>query len=112
MIRRSAVLTKAAQRSFSTESPKLTIARNLLMMQRIAEAKDEAALAKVTLPTVDAANLPAELSSLAGYFQLSSVAGTGTYNKDPNAWQNMGFWDFAATEAQRDETWPFLVGFV
>lgn len=104
---------KAAMRQMSTEAPKVTIARNILFMQRVAEAKDEAALQKIALPNVDLANLPTELSSMSGYLSLTAAAAsTEKFTADPTAWQNMDFAAFAATEAQRTETWPFLLGFV
>lgn len=104
---------KAAVRQMSTESPKVTIARNILFMQRVAEAKDEGALQNLALPNVDLANLPSELSPMSGYLSLTATAAsTEKFTADPTAWQNMDFAAFAATEAQRTETWPFLVGFV
>ncbi len=106
-----------ARRAMSTsaESAKVTIARNILRLKEIAEAKDEAALQKIgssALPAVDTANLPKELASLSGYFSLGSVAGSDKFIPDPKAWQNMNFFEFAGEEVKRSETWPFFVGFV
>ncbi len=102
--------------SAAVESPKITIARNVLRLKQLAEAKDEAALqaaATAALPAVDAANLPKELASLSGLFALGGSSTTAQkYIPDPQAWQNKGFFDFAGEEVARSETWPFFVGFV
>lgn len=103
-------------RSFSTaESPKITLARNILLLKKISEAKDEAALSKINLselPALDASNPPKELEDFTSYFELSKVQATEKFVPDPTAWQNMAPLDYAATELKRDETWPFFVGIV
>jgi hypothetical protein len=114
MLRRTIFSTaKLSVRNMSTESPKLTIARNLLMMEKVSEAETEAELQKLSLPTVDLKNLPAELASVADFFSQTSNASSGAkFEHDPKAWQNMKFLDFVQEEIKRPETWPFYVGFV
>ena len=109
--RRVATLTRA----FSTEAPKTTIARNILRLSQIQAAKDESELKKVLatpLPAVEFSALPQELGGLETYFAGNATAATEGFKPDPKAWQNQDFFTFATVEAQRTETWPFLVGFV
>jgi hypothetical protein len=109
--------TVVAKRFFSAtaSSPKIAIAQNIMLMKEIAGASDEAALAKIAaagLPTVDATNVPADLEEFKAYFALSQMKASDKFTADPTAWQNMGAWDYAGTELQRAETWPFFVGFM
>lgn len=109
--------TVAGKRFFSAaaQSPKVAIAQNILLLKEIANAADEAALAKITakgLPTVDIAHPPKELDEFKSYFALSDLKSADKFTPDPTAWQNMGAAEFAGTEVQRAETWPFFVGFV
>ena len=109
--------TVAGKRFFSATaaSPKIAIAQNIMLMKEIAGATDEAALNKVAaagLPKVDITNVPKELEEFDAYFSLSAMKSTEKFTADPKAWQNMGAWEFAGTELQRAETWPFFVGFV
>lgn len=115
LARNSRKFTGLIARNFSTESPKVTIARNLLRLQQIQGAKDENELKKVLaspLPTVDLKQLPEHFGQLDTYFVSGAVASAGGFKPDPNSWQNQDFASFASTEAQRNETWPFLVGFM
>ncbi len=97
-----------------SESPKETIARNLLLLKSLSAAKNEqelAAVANAALPAVELNKLPAELSGVSS-FLASSVAGSADkYVPDKTAWQNMDFWSFVQTEARREQTSPFLIGF-
>lgn len=114
LLARSRKVTGLA-RNFSTESPKVSVARGLLRLAQIQGAKDENELKKVLaspLPTVDFKNLPAEFEPLGSYFAGSSVSASTGFKPDPTSWQNQDFFSFAAAEGQRSETWPFVVGFV
>jgi hypothetical protein len=106
----------ASAAKFSTaDSPKITIAKNILLLSKISEATCEESLKKVLaspLPSVDIADLPADLKDLAPYFKLSEVSSSEKYVPDPTAWQNMSMMDMVVTESQREETWPFIVGFL
>eukprot|EP00286_Rhodomonas_abbreviata_P001944 CAMPEP_0181291398 /NCGR_PEP_ID=MMETSP1101-20121128/1945_1 /TAXON_ID=46948 /ORGANISM="Rhodomonas abbreviata, Strain Caron Lab Isolate" /LENGTH=140 /DNA_ID=CAMNT_0023395785 /DNA_START=87 /DNA_END=509 /DNA_ORIENTATION=+ len=102
---------------FSTisQSPKIAIAQHIMLLKEIAAAKDDAALSAIStsnLPAIDTENLPAELEDLKTYFALSEASSSETFTPDPTAWQNMSPMAFAATEAVRADTWPFLVGFI
>lgn len=115
MLARSVAKSVTGKRFFSAVSPKVAIAQNILLMKEIANAADDAALIKLSaagLPKVDTASPPSELEEFKEYFALSKMSSTETFTRDPKAWQNMGFADYAGTEVQRAETWPFLVGFV
>ena len=115
LVARSVRRAFVGKRLFSTESTKVTIARNILLMKEISQAKDEEALTKIVAagaPSVDTANPPAELASFGPYFALSNVSASEKFKPDPTAWQNMALGDMAAAEASRAETWPFIVGFV
>jgi hypothetical protein len=108
----SAVLAK---RAFSSVSPKVSIGQNFLRLEEIFNAADEAALTKVAaapLPSVDPNNLPAQLKSLSGWYALDTVSTSDKFIPNPNAWYNKNFWDYAAGEAMRYETWPFIMGFL
>jgi hypothetical protein len=97
------------------ESPKIAIAQHILLMKEIANAQDEAALSAVSsagLPKIDFENVPKELEAFQSYFSLGSLGASAKFTPDPTAWQNMSNADFAATEIQRAETWPFFVGFM
>lgn len=111
------ISTTVLRRGLATaaEAPRVTVARNILALEHVIAAKDEAALKSVlaaAAPTVDLANLPKELSQLKSYFAVQTAAGSDKFIPDPEAWQNKDFFSFAAEEVQRSETWPFFVGFV
>lgn len=117
LIGRNMLKTVVGKRFFSaaTQSPKIAIAQNILLLKEIANAADEAALAKITangLPSIDISNPPKELEDFKAYFALSDLKTTEKFIPDPTAWQNMGPIQYAGTELQRAETWPFFVGFV
>ena len=100
---------------FSTASPKVALAQNIMLMKQIANAVDEAALKKISaagLPAVDITNPPKELEEFKSYFALSAIKSTEKFVPDKTAWQNMDALDYAGTELQRAETWPFFVGFM
>ena len=101
--------------SAAVASPKVAIAQNILMMQQIAGATDEAALTKISssgLPTIDINTPPQGFEDFKTYFALGSLKSNEKFTPDPTAWQNMGAADFAGTELMRAETWPFFAGFV
>lgn len=102
--------------SVATQSPKLTIAKNMLRMKAISEAKTDAELEKVLsspLADIDLDNLPTELQPQSAYFGLASMTtNNDKFVHDSTAWQNKEFSDFATEELQRAETWPFFVGIV
>lgn len=105
-----------SQRSFSsavTESPKITLAKNLLRLKEINSATDAEKLSTIAnspLPTVDIDNVPKEIEHLSAYLALSKLQASEEFKPDSSAWQNKGFSEFASEEVQRDETWPFFVG--
>eukprot|EP01041_Mallomonas_annulata_P009918 gene9918-20626_t len=98
--------------TLAVETPRMTIAKNMLMFQHIVAAKDEKALADAakSASSLDLANIPAELNYLKGYLTSATAASASGFEKDPKAWQNLPFKEFVVVEAQRAETWPFLVG--
>ena len=101
-----------AKRAFS-QSPRLTIAQNLLKLNAVRAAKDESSLNEALKASykVDANVLPSEIESLGGYFAAAPAAASqAEFVADPTAWQNMSWWQFVAAESQRSETWPFVVG--
>ena len=103
------------KKSMSTESPKILMAQNLLRLTEVkaaGSAEDLAKLDSSPLTSIDLNALPTVLVPYKPYFDLGKVSSSDEYIPDPTAWQNMSFWDFAAVEAQREETWPFLVGVV
>lgn len=103
------------KKSFSSVSPKIAIGQNILRLDAIYNAADEASLTKIAaspLPSVDPNNLPPQLQSLSGWYALDSVSASDKFIPDPTAWQNQGFWEFVGSEAKRDQTWPFIVGFL
>jgi hypothetical protein len=109
-------VSAALRRSLSTaavDSPKLTIARNIMLLQELSKAKTEADLQKVfdaPLPMVELNDLPVELAHCSAYFSTDSISAAEPYIPDPTAWQNMPFGQYVYTEVQRAETWPFIVG--
>ena len=111
------IKTVAVKRFFSAAAanPKIAIAQNIMLLKEIANAADEAALDKIAASgasAIDASALPKDLEHLESYFKLTDLKATGNFTPDSKAWQNMGAWDFAGTEMQRSETWPFVVGVV
>eukprot|EP00428_Durinskia_dybowskii_P076577 CAMPEP_0170358914 /NCGR_PEP_ID=MMETSP0117_2-20130122/2474_1 /TAXON_ID=400756 /ORGANISM="Durinskia baltica, Strain CSIRO CS-38" /LENGTH=148 /DNA_ID=CAMNT_0010613139 /DNA_START=54 /DNA_END=500 /DNA_ORIENTATION=+ len=111
------IKTVAGKRFFSAAAanPKIAIAQNIMLLKEIANAADEAALDKIAASgasAIDASALPKDLEHLESYFKLTDLKATGNFTPDSKAWQNMGAWDFAGTEMQRSETWPFVVGVV
>ena len=59
--RRLASVANRSCRQFSSESPKITIAKNILLLKEISEATNEEALTKAlksTSATIDPHNLP------------------------------------------------------
>jgi hypothetical protein len=107
--------TLVAKKAFSSVSPKIAIGQHILRLDEIFHAADEAALTKIAaspLPSVDPNNLPAQLKDLASWYALDNVSASDKFIPDPDAWQNKKFWDFVVEDAQRNETWPFLAGFV
>lgn len=98
----------------STESPRVAIAKSMLLYEAVAKATSEAELLAVTkmTPKVDITSLPPSIAHLKEYLSVSPAASSKGYVKDPNAWQNMEISSYIATEAGRGETWPFLVGAV
>lgn len=99
----------ALRRGLSTESPKMTIAKNYLLLKELSSATTETELADkfANPPAADMALMPAELTS---YFSTAATSSAEPYIPDPTAWQNMPFWQYAGEEVKRAQTWPFLVG--
>ena len=113
MLARSNVL-RLSKRTFSSvvaEGPRMTIAKNIIAFNKIASAKDDAALsaASTTAVSINVAEQQPELKGLEGYLSSGPAAGAA-FVKDPTAWQNMELSAFVSTESARADTWPFLVG--
>ena len=109
---RFVVMTSKRQMlSIVGESPRITIAKNILSLSLISRATDESSLAEAAKSsmTINAAALQPELKGLEGYLAAAPAAGTA-FVKDPTAWQNMELSAMVQTEAGRADTWPFLVG--
>jgi len=99
----------------TAESPKLTIAKNMMLLKELSHAKTEADLQKAydaPMASVNLSALPAELEGLSAYFSTDSVSSAEPYIPDPTAWQNKNFGAFAWEECQRAETWPFVVSLI
>lgn len=107
---RSRVIRSAA--AIVAESPRETIAKNILKFKEIKAATTEAALAAAasSSPKLDLNALPAEIQGLKGYLSTAPAASGAAFQKDPSAWQNMSFGGMIGVEAQRDNTWPFVAG--
>ena len=99
-----------------TETPRLTIGKNLLLFQRLAAAKDEGSLDEITKSSVslDVHNIPAELSYVQGYLSSpnASPASAASYNfePDPTAWQNKPFFGALYDDVIHHDHWPFWAG--
>jgi hypothetical protein len=107
---RSRVIRSAA--AIVAESPRETIAKNILKFKEIKAATTEAALAAAasSSPQLDLNALPAEFQGLKSYLSSAPAASGAAFQKDPTAWQNMSFGGMIGVEAQRDNTWPFVAG--
>lgn len=109
-------ITKLAVRRFGSsavakDTPREAVARNLLLHKAISEAKTEEQLAKLVaapLPALTAEGV--QQLGLSDYLQRDFAPSVTKFTPDPTAWQNMKGADYVFTEAQRSETWPFLVG--
>jgi hypothetical protein len=102
-------------RSFSSvvaETPRMTIAKNIMRFKEISQANSEASLAAASKvnPEINLGALPAELDGLQGYLSSAAASSTQKFVKDPNVWQNLPLASYITTEASRDNTWPFVVG--
>jgi hypothetical protein len=90
----------------------MTIAQNIVAMNAITAATDDAAIvaaAKASSRAVDVAALPAELAGFESYL-ANAAAASSSYAKDSSSWHNQSFFDLVVAEASRESTWPFLVG--
>jgi hypothetical protein len=98
--------------SVAAESPRLTLAKNVLRFSAVARANNEAALdaAVKAQVKVDTLNLPAEIAGLDRYLNLGGGAAAAKFAKDPAAWQNLALEDKFVREATRTEAWPFMAG--
>ncbi len=114
----SRTVGRVASRKLSSvvaEAPRVTVARNILLLSQISGAKDEAELAKIasaSLPAVDLKQLPEELADISTYFNASGIAVGSKFAPDPKAWQNMDFFSFVQHEVMRKHTFPFFLGFM
>eukprot|EP01042_Synura_sphagnicola_P007684 gene7684-9842_t len=109
--------SKFAVRKLSTEvakeSPRETVARNLLLYRAIRDAKsveELQAIAKGPLPKLDAAAV--ENLGLQGYLTRSFSSSSSKFAKDATAWQNLSLSESISAESARTDTWPFVFGFV
>lgn len=95
------------------ESPRETVARNLLLYRAIRDAKsveELQAIAKGPLPKLDAAAV--ENLGLQGYLTRSFSSSSSKFAKDATAWQNLSLSESISAESARTDTWPFVFGFV
>lgn len=108
MIRASRFLRKAVE----AQSPRMTIAKNILVYESLSKATTEAELdaAMKASPSVDVTNLAPGIAHMKEYLSSAPASAEGGFKKDASAWQNLPFASFVAQEAGRDMTWPFLVG--
>jgi hypothetical protein len=95
-----------------TQSPRMTIAKNILVYESLSKATTEAELdaAMKASPNVDVNNLAPGIAHMKEYLSSAPASAEGGFQKDANAWQNLPFAGMVAAEAGRDMTWPFLVG--
>lgn len=107
--------SKLAVRQLSTaakETPRETVARNILFYRAIRKAdtaEELQAVVKAGLPKLEASAV--EAYGLQGYLNRSFSGSTTKFVKDSSAWQNKGLADLIATESARADTWPFVFGF-
>ena len=108
------VLSTAVRRfgAVAAEAPRDTIAKNAVKFAAIRNAGNEAALdaAIKAQINVDAANLPAEISTLSRYLTSGSAGGLEKFTKNAAAWQNLSFDAAFGRESGRQDAWPFLAG--
>jgi len=112
MAMRASLVARSAAAAIVGESPRITIAKNVLRFRELKAATNEAALeaASKSSPQIDLEALPAEIQGLKGYLSSAPAAAGAVYKKDPAAWQNMSFANYIGVEAARDNTWPFVAG--
>jgi hypothetical protein len=109
MIRGTRALFKAA--AVVGESPRMTIAKNILAYNAMIEATSEAQLSEASkVGTLDVNNLPPQIADLKAYLSVPvSEAGVG-FKPNPEAWQNKDFGPMVAEEIGYTWFWPFVVG--
>jgi len=107
-----AMRSRVIRAALTAESPRVTIAKNVLKFQALKAATNEAALeaAAKSSPHIDVNALPAEIAGLKSYLSSAPAATGEGFKKDPTAWQNMSFGAYVPVEAARDNTWPFVAG--
>ena len=82
-----ALMATNGVRAMSTEAPRITIARNMMLLTEIQKAKDVNSIpATSALPEVDVNNLPEELSGFSRYFGLLNLSSSEKFVPDPTAW--------------------------
>ena len=108
MIRASRFVQKAVE----VQSPRMTIAKNILVYEQVSKATSEAELdaAMNASPNVDVNNLAPGIAHMKEYLTTAPASAAGGFKRDASAWQNLPFASFVAEEAGRDMTWPFLAG--
>jgi len=107
---RASVIRRLA--AVTAESPRMTIAKNILAYQGMHAATNEAALAEASKPigNLDVANLPPSIAELQGYLSSSAAASSAGFTRNPNAWQNKDFIPMTVDAAGNTWFWPFIVG--
>jgi hypothetical protein len=109
MIRGTRALFKAA--AVVGESPRMTIAKNILAYNAMMESTTEAGLAEASkVGTLDVQNLPPQIAELQAYLSVPVVEAGAGFTPNPAAWQNKDFASMAVEEAGYTWFWPFLVG--
>ena len=110
---RSAPKTLFNRRALSTGNPRLTVAQAALQLQAISSSTNEAELqaAQTAIAVPSTTDLPEVLAPLSGYLNSSAGATQAPYVPDPNAWQNLPFFQFVVREAKRPmNVWILIIG--
>lgn len=90
--------------SVTAESPRITIARNLVKMEQVATANNEAALnaARNANVSVNPAALPETLSGLEAFLAVPASASKKVWRPNPKHYHRGGFFNYIGTAFSRE----------
>lgn len=96
-------------------NPRVTIMQNMLSLESIMNAKDEASLMAATTAVheIDPKCLPPSLEGMERYLAATPKSDVSEgYMRNPKYWQNETFWGFWRAEFNRPFFMPFVKAFV